>query len=206
MSNTPQQTAVIIGGGPAGLMAAEVLSNAGIAVHLYDAMPSVGRKFLMAGKGGLNLSHAEPLTQFLTRYGKQQATVASWLAQFTPDDLRAWVRELGFDTFVGSSGRIFPTDMKAAPLLRAWLHRLRHAGVKFHTRHRWLGWQDSALRFATPTGECLVNADVVVLALGGGSWAKLGSTGAWVSILSKRGIAITPLQPSNCGFDVDWSV
>jgi hypothetical protein len=196
----------IIGGGPAGLMAAEVLSQGGLRVDLYDAMPSVGRKFLMAGKGGLNLSHAEPREQFLNRYGDRRKFVEPWLSGFGVDDLRAWARELGVETYVGSSGRIFPTDMKAAPLLRAWLHRLRAAGVKLHARHRWLGWNEvGELRFATANGETSVRADAVVLALGGGSWAKLGSDGAWVSVLENAGVAVAPLKPANCGFDVAWS-
>ena len=187
-------------------MAADVLSAEGMRVDLYDAMPSVGRKFLMAGKGGLNLSHAEPAEQFLNRYGDRSRNVEPWLAAFGVDDLRAWARALGVETYVGSSGRIFPTDMKAAPLLRAWLHRLRAQGVKFHVRHRWLGWRDDgALRFATPAGEVQVDADAVVLALGGGSWAKLGSDGAWVPVLEASGVAVARLRPANCGFDVGWS-
>jgi uncharacterized flavoprotein (TIGR03862 family) len=202
------KTVAIIGGGPAGLMAAEVLSHAGVKVALYDAMPSVGRKFLMAGKGGLNISHAEDFEIFLARYAERRAYLEPMLTQFPPDTLRTWVQNLGIDTFVGSSGRIFPTDMKAAPLLRAWLQRLRRAGVVFHVRHRWLGWIDddnTRLRFATPEGEQLVKADAVVLALGGGSWARLGSTGAWVQVLQQRGVAVAPLKPANCGFDVGWS-
>jgi uncharacterized flavoprotein (TIGR03862 family) len=196
----------VIGGGPAGLMAAEVLSRGGMRVDLYDAMPSVGRKFLMAGKGGLNLSHAEPREQFLGRYGDRRRFVEPWLAQFGADDLRGWARDLGVETYVGSSGRIFPTDMKAAPLLRAWLHRLRTSGVKFHARHRWLGWSGTGeLRFATGNGETSVRAEAVVLALGGGSWAKLGSDGAWVAALEQAGIDVAPLRPANCGFDVAWS-
>ncbi|MBI5785096.1 MAG: TIGR03862 family flavoprotein [Rhodocyclales bacterium] len=196
----------VIGGGPAGLMAAEVLSQAGMGVDVFDAMPSVGRKFLMAGKGGLNLSHAEPREQFVARYGDRRKFVEPWLAKFGADELRAWASKLGIETYVGSSGRIFPIDMKAAPLLRAWLHRLRASGVKFHARHRWLGWNaDGALRFATPGGETSIRADAVVLALGGGSWAKLGSDGAWVPALKDAGIAVAPLKPANCGFDVAWS-
>jgi uncharacterized flavoprotein (TIGR03862 family) len=196
----------VIGGGPAGLMAAEVLSLGGMSVDLFDAMPSVGRKFLMAGKGGLNLSHAEDTETFLRRYGDRRRFVGPWLARFCADDLRNWAKDLGIDTYVGSSGRIFPTDMKAAPLLRAWLHRLRAAGVKFHVRHRWQGWRgDGALRFATPGGESTVAADAVVLALGGGSWPQLGSDGAWAPVLESAGIGIAPLRPANCGFDVAWS-
>jgi uncharacterized flavoprotein (TIGR03862 family) len=197
---------VVVGGGPAGLMAAEVLSGASARVDVFDAMPSVGRKFLMAGKGGLNLSHAEPRGQFVGRYGDRRPFVEPWLSGFGVEELRAWAKNLGVDTYIGSSGRIFPTSMKAAPLLRAWLHRLRAAGVKFHVRHRWLGWrQDGVLRFATPGGEALIAADAVVLALGGGSWAKLGSDGAWVPVLEEAGIPVAPLKPANCGFDVTWS-
>jgi uncharacterized flavoprotein (TIGR03862 family) len=196
----------VIGGGPAGLMAAEVLSPSGVRVDLYDAMPSVGRKFLMAGKGGLNLSHAEPREQFLNRYGDRRAFVEPWLTEFGPEELRGWAKDLGIETYIGSSGRIFPTDMKAAPLLRAWLHRLRAGGVKFHARHRWLGWNEAGdLRFATADGETSVCADAVILALGGGSWAKLGSDGAWVPVLEESGVAVAPLKPANCGFDVAWS-
>ncbi len=201
---SPYRVAVI-GGGPAGLMAAEVLSGAGAAleVQLFDAMPSVGRKFLLAGKGGLNLTHSEGAEAFLGRYGERNAQMASLMAAFGPAELRAWAQDLGVETFVGSSGRVFPKDMKAAPLLRAWLQRLRAAGVKFSMRHRWLGWaDDGALRFAAPAGETAFRADAVVLALGGGSWARLGSDGAWVPLLADRGVAVAPLQPSNCGFDV----
>ncbi|CAG9165263.1 3-dehydro-bile acid delta(4,6)-reductase [Cupriavidus laharis] len=200
--------AAVIGGGPAGLMAAEVLAARGVRVHVFDAMPSVGRKFLMAGKSGMNLTHAEPEQAFLSRYGERTAQIAPMLAGFGAQALRDWVHELGIETFVGSSGRVFPTDMKAAPMLRAWLHRLRESGVQFHMRHRWLGWTDPAgrtLRFATPQGERQVHANAVVLALGGGSWARLGSDGAWVPLLSQHGIDIAALRPANCGFDVDWS-
>jgi uncharacterized flavoprotein (TIGR03862 family) len=198
----------IIGGGPAGLMAAEVLALAGVQVDLYDAMPSVGRKFLLAGKGGMNITHSEDLDGFLSRYGARRNEVAALLKDFTPDDLRAWIHGLGIETFVGSSGRVFPTDMKAAPLLRAWLHRLREAGVRFHMRHRWQGWDaDGKLRFATPEGDisAAAAAAATILALGGGSWARLGSDGAWMPLLAERGVDLAPLQPSNCGFDVDWS-
>jgi uncharacterized flavoprotein (TIGR03862 family) len=189
-------------------MAAEVLAQGGVQVDLYDAMPSPGRKFLLAGVGGMNITHSEPFDIFLSRYGARTAAIKPLLEAFPPDALRAWIHGLGVETFVGSSGRVFPKDMKAAPLLRAWLHRLREAGVRFHVRHRWLGWDESgALRFSTLAGEQVVQADAVVLALGGGSWAKLGSDGAWVPLLAQRGIGVAPLLPSNCGFDVagGWS-
>jgi uncharacterized flavoprotein (TIGR03862 family) len=195
----------VIGGGPAGLMAAEVLSQAGVQVDLYDAMPSVGRKFLLAGKGGMNITHSEPAADFIKRYGARAAEVAPWLDQFNPQAVRDWIHGLGIDTFIGTSGRVFPADMKAAPLLRAWLHRLREAGVRFHMRHRWLGWRDGRLAFASPEGEQLVAFDALILALGGASWARLGSDGAWVALLEQQAVAVAPLAPSNCGFDVDWS-
>jgi uncharacterized flavoprotein (TIGR03862 family) len=187
-------------------MAAEAAIAAGAAVDVYDAMPSVGRKFLLAGKGGLNLTHAEPLDSFLSRYGARREQIAPMLKTFGPDALREWAKKLGSETFVGTSGRVFPAGMKAAPLLRAWLQRLRAAGVHFHPRHRWLGWNgDGGLRFATRNGERAVQADAVVLALGGGSWPQLGSDGAWMPLLAARGVAIAPLRSSNCGFDVAWS-
>lgn len=199
----------IIGGGPAGLMAAEVLADAavdGLEIAVFDAMPSVGRKFLMAGKGGMNITHAEALPDFVRRYGTRQQEIARLLDAFNPQALREWIHGLGIDTFVGTSGRVFPTEMKAAPLLRAWLHRLRLAGIHFHVRHRWQGWTaDGALRFSTPDGERDVVVDAVILALGGGSWAKLGSDGAWLPLLAARDVDIAPLRPSNCGFDVAWS-
>ncbi len=205
-TSTSARTVAVIGGGPAGLMAAEVLVAQGITVDLYDAMPSVGRKFLLAGKGGMNLTHTEASAAFLSRYGARAAQIAPMLESFGPEALRAWVHELGIPTFVGSSSRVFPTDMKAAPLLRAWLKRLRDGGVTFHMRHCWLGWDDAGdLRFATPDGELKVAADAVVLALGGGSWARLGSDGAWLPLLAQQGIDAAPLQPANCGFDIAWS-
>ena len=200
------KSVAVIGAGPAGLMAAQAASNAGARVDVYDAMASVGRKFLMAGKGGLNLTHAEPRESFLARYGARRACLEPLLARFGPEDLRAWARELGVNTFVGSSGRVFPAGMKAAPLLRAWLRRLRGTGVQFHMRHAWCAWEeDGALRFSTPQGVRAVRAGAVVMALGGGSWARLGSTGAWVPLLAARGVRIEPLRPANCGFDAGWS-
>jgi uncharacterized flavoprotein (TIGR03862 family) len=199
----------IVGGGPAGLMAAEVLSTAGVAVHLFDGMPSVGRKFLLAGKGGLNLTHSEGPEAFASRFGARRAAIEPLLAGFGPEHVRAWAKGLGIDTFVGSTGRVFPTDMKAAPLLRAWLHRLRHpAGdkavpVQFHMRHRWAGLDDAGeLLFDTPQGRKTVTARATLLALGGGSWSRLGSDGAWVPWLQAVGVPVVPLQPANCGFDV----
>jgi uncharacterized flavoprotein (TIGR03862 family) len=197
--------AIVVGGGPAGLMAAEVLSAGGAQVDLYDAMPSVGRKFLLAGKGGMNITHSEDLEAFAGRYGERRAEVGQWLDAFTPLQVREWIHGLGIDTFVGSSGRVFPTDMKAAPLLRAWLHRLREAGVRFHMRHRWLGWRDGGLLFGTPDGERVVSADAVVLALGGASWPRLGSDGAWAPLLGEQGVEVAPLVPMNCGFETRWS-
>ena len=197
---------MIIGGGPAGLMAAEILAHHGLAVSLYDAMPSVGRKFLLAGKGGLNITHNEELPQFLRRYGDRREQMGALLQDFDPAALRSWIHGLGIETFVGSSQRVFPTDMKAAPLLRAWLHRLREAGVRFHMRHRWQGWTEQGqLLFASPQGPVSVTADCLLLALGGGSWARLGSDGAWLPLLAQRGVAVVPLRPSNCGFDIAWS-
>lgn len=194
-------------------MAADVLTAAGVGVDLYDSMPSVGRKFLLAGIGGLNLTHSEPIDRFVARYGMQAAEVAAWLEGFGPAELRAWAAGLGIDTFVGSSGRVFPRDMKSAPLLRAWLHRLRGQGLRLHMRHRWngqcqalpdaSGWQ---LGFDTPTGPRPVQARAVVLALGGGSWRKLGSDGAWLPWLAAQGVEVAPLRPANCGFDTaGWS-
>jgi uncharacterized flavoprotein (TIGR03862 family) len=207
------KTVAIIGGGPAGLMAAQEAAKAGLQVHVYDAMPSVGRKFLLAGKGGLNLTHSEAFEPFLSRYGAQQESIGAMLKQFGAPEVQSWAQALGVETFVGSSGRVFPKDMKAAPLLRAWLHQLRAAGVQFHMRHRWLGWADAsgadaskstghALQFTSPQGAVTVKADAVVLALGGGSWARLGSDGAWVAVLAARGVGVKPLLPSNCGFDL----
>ncbi|WP_395502896.1 TIGR03862 family flavoprotein [Ectopseudomonas mendocina] len=197
----------IIGGGPAGLMAAEVLAQVGVCVELFDAMPSVGRKFLLAGVGGMNITHSEPKDAFIGRYGERQGEVAALLREFDADALRAWIHGLGIDTFVGTSGRVFPSDMKAAPLLRAWLRRLRELGVVIHTRSRWLGWNaDGSLRINSTDGERALTADACLLALGGGSWARLGSDGAWVPLLQARGIEVAALKPSNCGFEVaGWS-
>lgn len=198
--------AVVIGAGPAGLMAAEMLAGQGIAVDLFEAMPSPARKFLRAGIGGLNLTHSQPFARFLAAYGAAAPRLEPMLAAFGPDDLRAWAAGLGIETFVGSSGRVFPVGMKAAPLLRAWLNRLGAMGVRLHARRRWLGWDGAGhLRFAGPESELLVRASAVVLALGGASWPRLGSDGAWTGPLGDRAIAITALAPANCGFDCDWS-
>ncbi|MFN0040942.1 MAG: TIGR03862 family flavoprotein [Burkholderiales bacterium] len=200
------RSVAVIGAGPAGLMAAEALAGSGLRVDVYDAMPSPGRKFLMAGKGGLNLSHSEAQDAFLGRYGSRREHIAPLLQAFDTPALRHWVHGLGIETFIGSSGRVFPKEMKAAPLLRAWLHRLRASGVKFHMRHRWLGWNTAgALHFSTPKGPAVVDADAAVLATGGGSWARLGSDAAWVPLLQGRGVRVAPLKPANCGFDVGWS-
>ena len=203
-SLTPFRVAVI-GGGPAGLMAGQTLAQGGAQVEVYDAMTSVGRKFLLAGRSGMNITHAEAYPDFVTRYGNSAEALRPMLDTFGPQAVRDWVLGLGLETFVGTSGRVFPTDMKAAPLLRAWVHRLRESGVQFHMRHRWLGWQDEALRFKTEDGERLVRADAVILALGGASWARLGSDGAWMPLLAARGVDVAPLVPANCGFDVNWS-
>lgn len=197
----------IIGGGPAGLMAAEVLGQAGIAVDLYDAMPSVGRKFLLAGVGGMNITHSEPYPAFVSRYAERADEIKALLDDFDADALRQWIHGLGIETFIGSSGRVFPRDMKAAPLLRAWLKRLRDSGVVIHTRHRWLGWtSEGSLRMSYPQGELSLKPDAVLLALGGGSWARLGSDGAWLPWLKAQGIETAPLQAANSGFEVEaWS-
>lgn len=203
----------VVGGGPAGLMAAETLAAGGLAVDLYDALPSIGRKLLIAGKGGLNITHSEAAAAFRQRYGARQREMTPLLDAFGPDDLRDWMRGLGIDSFVGSSGRVFPLDMKAAPLLRAWLRRLRASGVKLHMRHRCLGVESTPagdrnrvrLRLQTPAGEHMVTADAAILALGGGSWAKLGADGRWLSWLTAAGVPVAPLRPANCGFDVGWS-
>jgi uncharacterized flavoprotein (TIGR03862 family) len=194
---------VVVGGGPAGLMAAEVLASGGVAVTVADQMPSLGRKLLMAGRGGLNLTHSEPLPGFLARYGEARARLEPPIAAFPPEALVAWCEGLGQPTFVGSSGRVFPKTMKASPLLRAWLARLGGLGVVARPRWRWLGWAGETLRFATPDGEQEVAPAATVLALGGGSWPRLGSDGGWVAAM--EGIGIAPLRPANMGFCVDWS-
>jgi uncharacterized flavoprotein (TIGR03862 family) len=206
-TRAPEQVrAAIIGGGPAGLMAAEMLSRAGIEVDLYDGKASVGRKFLLAGKGGLNLTHSESRPQFDHRYRECRSQVGHWLDGFDAAALRAWAHGLGVDTFIGSSGRVFPVDMKAAPLLRAWMARLRAGGVRFHMHHRWSGWDDQGrLIFLTPNGQTTVTAQVTLLGLGGASWPQLGSDGAWAPLLESLGVAIAPLRAANCGFDVGWS-
>jgi uncharacterized flavoprotein (TIGR03862 family) len=201
-----QSHIAVIGAGPAGLMAAEVLGEGGADVTVYDAMASAGRKFLMAGRGGLNLTHGEKFETFLTRYGNAPAQLAAAIAAFPPRALREWSEALGQPTFVGSSGRVFPEAMKASPLLRAWLRRLDVTGVKFALRHRWTGWDEKGrLRFQTPVGPVAVNAGATVLALGGASWPRLGSDAAWVETLAAKGVLVAPLKPANCGFTVAWS-
>ncbi len=187
-------------------MAAEIISARGVRVDVYDSMPSVGRKFLMAGKSGLNITHFDPFDVFAAKYGKRHKEIEPLLKRFGADQLREWVHGLGIETFIGTSGRVFPKGMKASPLLRAWLKRLTDSGVTFHLRHTWTGFlPDQSLRFVTPDGEAVVTADAVVLALGGGSWSRLGSNGAWVDGLKQAGVEVEPLIPSNCGFDVEWS-
>ena len=212
-----EKSVAIIGGGPAGLMAAEVISGQGVKVDVYDSMPSLGRKFLLAGKGGLNITHSEPFEKFVSRYGERRANLEPMLNIFGPEEVREWVRGFGIDTFVGTSGRVFPVGMKASPLLRAWLQRLSDSGVSFHLRHKWTGWLsdkrstpqsgsvDKSLHFVNPEGEVAIKADATVLALGGGSWARLGSDGAWISWLQDAGAEVRPLRPSNCGFEVAWT-
>src|ERR1700712_4390413 len=195
----------IIGAGPAGLMAAETIAQAGASVTIYDAMPSAGRKFLMAGRGGLNLTHSEALPEFLARYGVAKPYLAPAIEAFPPDALRAWSEGLGQPIFVGSSGRVFPQAFKASPLLRAWLRRLDAKGVKFALRHRWAGWdQGGKLLFQTADGQHVVGASATILALGGASWPRLGSDGAWAEALVAQGVLVAPLLPSNCAFGVRW--
>ena len=206
MSHIAKTQIAIIGAGPAGLMAAEVLAHGGARVTVYDGMPSAGRKFLMAGRGGLNLTHSEALPAFLTRYGKAMPQLAAAIKAFPPDSLRQWSEALGQPTFVGSSGRVFPEAFKASPLLRAWLRRLDSIGVQFALRHRWTGWEPGGkLSFQTPNGQRVVEAHATVLALGGASWPRLGSDGAWGETLAAKGVTISPLRPANCGFTVAWS-
>jgi uncharacterized flavoprotein (TIGR03862 family) len=206
MSERSSRHVAVIGGGPAGLMAAEVLAVGGAAVTIYDRMPSVGRKFLLAGRGGLNLTHSEDIAAFLKRYGDAEADLRAALDGFSPAQLRTWSDGLGQSTFVGSSGRVFPTSFKTSPLLRAWRKRLDELGVVIKTRHHWQGWDDTALRFRTPAGDVVVDdAQATVLALGGGSWPRLGSDGAWVDALIGQGIGVRPLVPANCGVLADWS-
>ncbi|HZE56150.1 MAG TPA: TIGR03862 family flavoprotein [Bradyrhizobium sp.] len=206
MASALKNNVAIIGAGPAGLMAAETLAQGGARVTVYDAMPSVGRKFLMAGRGGLNLTHSEPLPAFLTRYREAIPQLTTAIEAFPPDRLRAWCEALGQPTFVGSSGRIFPKALKASPLLRAWLRRLDASGVQFSPRHRWTGWDENGrLLFQTPDGNSMVDARATVLALGGASWPRLGSDGGWVETLAAKGVKISPLKPANCGFAVAWS-
>ena len=202
----PPRRLAVIGGGPAGLMAAEAARAGGAEVHLFEAKGSVGRKFLIAGKGGLNLTHGEARPDFDMRYRERAGEIGRWLDAFDADALRGWARGLGVETYVGSSGRVFPLDRKAAPLLRAWVRRLKESGVQMHVQHRWQGWAEAgALRFDTPNGATTFAADALVLALGGGSWPQLGSDGGWVALLAAQGIDIAPLAPANCGFDVGWS-
>lgn len=206
MNTSQHPDLVIIGAGPAGLMAAEVLAEAGLQVDVFDAMPSVGRKFLLAGIGGLNITHSEPFDAFCRRFGDRPPALQAALDAFKPEDLCHWVHGLGVETFIGSSGRVFPKAMKAAPLLRAWLHRLRGMGVRFHARHRWLGWDgNGALRLAHGTEVLILKPRATLLALGGASWPHLGSDGAWLPLLQDRGVGITPLHSANCGFEAAWS-
>ena len=206
----PHMQVAIIGGGPAGLMAADIIASAGFSVSLYDAMPSVGRKFLLAGVGGMNITHSEPHMALLARYGQSSSHLKPFLDNFTADDLRTWIHDLGIETFVGSSGRVFPRDMKAAPLLRAWLHRLRELGVHIYPRHKWMGWnKDGTVSLVEKNNgqeiKKIIRADALVLAMGGASWSRLGSDGSWVDILNQQSVDVQTLLPSNCGFECIWS-
>ena len=206
MSDALKTQAAVIGAGPAGMMAAEGLAQGGVGVTVFDAMPSAGRKFLMAGRGGLNLTHSEPLPAFLGRYGVATPFVKPAITAFPPNALQKWSEDLGQPTFIGSSGRVFPKTLKASPLLRAWLRRLDALGVTLALRHRWTGWDsDGRLLFETPDGERTVAAEATILALGGASWPRIGSDGAWADLLKRRGIEVMPLQPSNSGLTVAWS-
>ncbi|ARM90129.1 flavoprotein-like protein [Rhizobium sp. CIAT894] len=200
-----QKRIAIIGGGPAGLAAAELLSLSGHAVTVYDAMPTFARKFLLAGKSGLNITHSEDYARFVTRFGAAASRLRPALDAFTPADIRDWAAELGTETFVGSSGRVFPTVMKASPLLRAWLRRLEVQGATLRSRHRWIGFTDEGYVFETPEGRSIVDCDAALLALGGASWPRLGSDGRWLPWLSEKGVEIDAFQPANCGFVVGWS-
>jgi uncharacterized flavoprotein (TIGR03862 family) len=198
--------AIIVGGGPAGLMAAEVLSREGIGVDLYEAKPWCGRKFLVAGKGGLNITHSELFDRFILRYGNRKETLRPILEQFGPKELQSWVKELGFNTFIGSSGRVFPEGMKSSPILRAWMARLSNNKIHFHYRHRWQGWvEGNSILFETENGKVLVDGNVLILAMGGGSRPELGSDAGWIPILAEKGVVIQPFKPSNCGFNIHWS-
>jgi hypothetical protein len=211
------KSVAIIGGGPAGLMAAEVLSKHNIKIDVYDSMPSLGRKLLMAGKSGLNITHSEKFEGFVSRYGNKKTEIEKWLKQFSPDDLRNWVHEFGIETFIGTSGRVFPKGMKASPLLRAWINKLSESEVEFHVRHKLVGLTSLTgltglnsrtgltCQFETPDGLKQVEADALILALGGGSWRRLGSTGEWVELLKQLEVKVEALKPANCGFDVAWS-
>jgi uncharacterized flavoprotein (TIGR03862 family) len=203
MRDAPE--ALVVGGGPAGLMAAEILAAAGRQVLVAEARPSLGRKLLMAGKSGLNLTKQEDPARFLAAYGQAGARLGPMLDAFGPDEVRAWAADLGVETFTGSSGRVFPRQMKASPLLRAWIARLTAAGVTPRTGWRWLGWEGADARFATPRGEARLRPAATVLALGGASWPRLGSDGAWAPVLEQAGVPLAPFRPSNVGFDVAWS-